>query len=70
MDHEVRSAGRTYEYTAAVTYKGHDTTFAKILRTLGFIDVSNNAFRGSIPEAIGELVLLHGLNMSHLCSVV
>ncbi|CAD6221410.1 unnamed protein product [Miscanthus lutarioriparius] len=54
-----------YKYSAAVTYKGHDTTFAKILKTLVFIDFSNNAFHGNIPEAIGELHLLHGLNISH-----
>ncbi|KAF2948533.1 hypothetical protein DAI22_01g043000 [Oryza sativa Japonica Group] len=64
MDHAVADSGRTYDYTAAVTYKGHDTTFAPILRTLVFIDFSNNAFNGSIPEIIGELTLLHGLNMS------
>lgn len=30
-----------------------------------FIDVSNNTFHGGIPEAMWELVLLHGLNLSH-----
>lgn len=65
MDHEVPQAGTSYKYTTAITYKGHDTTFAMILRTLVFIDVSNNAFHGAIPKAIGDLVLLHGLNLSH-----
>ncbi|KAM0918830.1 hypothetical protein ACQ4PT_008575 [Festuca glaucescens] len=65
MDYGVPQGGTSYMYTTAITYKGHDTAFAKILRTLVFIDVSNNAFSGDIPEAIGELVLLHGLNMSH-----
>jgi hypothetical protein len=65
MDYGVPQGGTSYMYTTAITYKGHDTAFAKILRTLVFIDVSNNAFSGDIPQAIGELVLLHGLNMSH-----
>lgn len=34
------------------------------LGALVFIDISNNGFRGRIPEAIGELVLLNVLNMS------
>ncbi|XP_062201140.1 receptor-like protein 9DC3 [Phragmites australis] len=65
MDHELPQTSSTYKYTAAVTYKGRDTTFEKIQRTLVFIDFSNNAFNGSIPAAIGELGLLHGLNISH-----
>ncbi|XP_062201096.1 LOW QUALITY PROTEIN: receptor-like protein 19 [Phragmites australis] len=65
MDHELPGVTMTYEYTAAIIYKGHDITFAKILTTLVFIDFSNNAFYGSIPAAIGELGLLHGLNISH-----
>uniref|UniRef100_A0A0D9UX69 non-specific serine/threonine protein kinase n=1 Tax=Leersia perrieri TaxID=77586 RepID=A0A0D9UX69_9ORYZ len=65
MDYAVKNLGVTYVYTAIVTYKGHDTRFPSILRTLVFIDFSNNAFSGSIPETIGELVLLQGLNMSH-----
>ncbi|CAL4951775.1 unnamed protein product [Urochloa decumbens] len=65
MDHGVPNVGGSYKYTTAITYKGHDTTFSKILTTLVFLDFSNNAFHGSIPKAIGELGLLHGLNMSH-----
>uniref|UniRef100_A0A0D9Y3R3 non-specific serine/threonine protein kinase n=1 Tax=Oryza glumipatula TaxID=40148 RepID=A0A0D9Y3R3_9ORYZ len=65
MDHVVSNLGVLYAYTASLTYKGHYTTFAKILRTLVFIDFSNNAFSGSIPKVVGELDLLHGLNMSH-----
>jgi Leucine-rich repeat (LRR) protein len=67
MERTVLNPGTSYryEYTTVVTYKGHDTTFSKILRTLVFIDMSNNAFSGSIPEGIGELRLLHGLNISH-----
>ncbi|XP_052139236.1 receptor like protein 22-like [Oryza glaberrima] len=57
--------GQTYQFTATVTYKGNSMTISKILRTLVLIDFSNNAFHGTIPETIGELILLHGLNMSH-----
>ncbi|KAG8046019.1 hypothetical protein GUJ93_ZPchr0008g13976 [Zizania palustris] len=65
MAHGVPQIVKTYDYTIAMTYKGHDTTFPKIFGALVFIDFSNNAFYGSIPEAIGGLVLLNGLNMSH-----
>ncbi|WVZ88000.1 hypothetical protein U9M48_034562 [Paspalum notatum var. saurae] len=57
--------GQTYQFTAAITYKGNYITISKILRTLVLIDISDNAFYGTIPEDIGDLVLLHGLNMSH-----
>ncbi|KAG8046021.1 hypothetical protein GUJ93_ZPchr0008g13068 [Zizania palustris] len=65
MSSGVLSIVKTYGYTIKMTYKGHDTTFPKILQTLVLINLSNNAFYGSIPEAIGGLVLLNGLNMSH-----
>ncbi|KAG0536421.1 hypothetical protein BDA96_03G062400 [Sorghum bicolor] len=54
-----------YQVTIELTYKGSELQFDKILRTLGFLDVSNNAFHGSIPASLGELVLLDVLNMSH-----
>ncbi|EAZ28071.1 hypothetical protein OsJ_12035 [Oryza sativa Japonica Group] len=57
--------GQTYQFTATVTYKGNDRTISKILRSLVLIDVSSNAFHGAIPDTIGELVLLRGLNLSH-----
>ncbi|CAD6268008.1 unnamed protein product [Miscanthus lutarioriparius] len=57
--------GQTYHFTAAITYKGNYMTNLNILRTLVLIDISDNAFCGTIPESIGELVLLLGLNMSH-----
>ncbi|KAF8694379.1 hypothetical protein HU200_038304 [Digitaria exilis] len=66
INHEVPGVAITYHYSTAITYKGHeDTNFAKILTALVFIDFSNNAFNGSIPTAIGQLGLLHGLNISH-----
>ena len=54
-----------YEVSTTIIYKGNSITFTKIVRTLVFMDVSRNVFHGSIPEAMGELVLLNTLNMSH-----
>uniref|UniRef100_A0A0D9Y3K5 non-specific serine/threonine protein kinase n=1 Tax=Oryza glumipatula TaxID=40148 RepID=A0A0D9Y3K5_9ORYZ len=65
MENQYSRFSRTYQFTAAITYKGHDVTFSKILRTLVTIDVSDNALNGTIPKSIGELALLRGLNMSH-----
>ncbi|KAM0861349.1 hypothetical protein ACQ4PT_045943 [Festuca glaucescens] len=52
-------------YQESLTFKGIDLTFTKILSTFKMIDFSNNAFDGPIPESIGKLIALHGLNMSH-----
>ncbi|WVZ88010.1 hypothetical protein U9M48_034572 [Paspalum notatum var. saurae] len=41
------------------------TLKSMMTRTLVLIDISDNAFYGTIPEDIGDLMLLHGLNMSH-----
>jgi Leucine-rich repeat (LRR) protein len=65
MENQYDLLGKTYQFTTAITYKGSDISFSKILRTIVLIDVSNNAFCGPIPESIGDLVLLSGLNMSH-----
>jgi len=54
-----------YQLSTELTWKGLDQQFDKTWRTLGFLDVSNNAFQGSIPADIGGLVLLDELNMSH-----
>ena len=65
MENQYDLLGQTYQFTTAITYKGSDISFSKILRTIVIIDVSNNEFYGTIPESIGDLVLLGGLNMSH-----
>ncbi|XP_044957168.1 receptor like protein 22-like [Hordeum vulgare subsp. vulgare] len=56
--------GQVYQVYTVLTYKGMDVSFTKILRTLVFIDVSNNKIHGRIPGVIGELLLLQTLNMS------
>ncbi|KAF8704896.1 hypothetical protein HU200_031137 [Digitaria exilis] len=56
---------QVYQFETVLTYKGSDLTIEKVLKTLVFLDVSNNAFQGSIPATIGELVLLRELNVSH-----
>ncbi|XP_037419349.1 receptor-like protein 7 [Triticum dicoccoides] len=65
MEYEGANNNQVYQVNTELTYKGSGVTFSKILRTLVFIDISNNAIHGSIPEAIGELILLQVLNMSH-----
>jgi Leucine-rich repeat (LRR) protein len=54
-----------YQLSTELTSKGSERQFDEIWRTLGVLDVSNNAFQGSIPADIGGLVLLDVLNMSH-----
>ena len=60
MEYNGYQQKQAYQFNTVLTYKG-----SKILRTLVFIDVSNNAIHGTIPGAIGELILLQGLNMSY-----
>ncbi|KAM3347233.1 hypothetical protein ACQJBY_021291 [Aegilops geniculata] len=62
---ELQRLQQEYQVATTLTYKGYSITLPKIARTLVHIDVSNNAFHGSIPQAIGDLVLLNILNMSH-----
>uniref|UniRef100_A0ACD5ZIG5 Uncharacterized protein n=1 Tax=Avena sativa TaxID=4498 RepID=A0ACD5ZIG5_AVESA len=58
-------SGKFYRDTVVVTYKGTSMTISKILTAFTVIDLSVNAFTGSIPVSIGELASLRGLNMSH-----
>ncbi|TVU21717.1 hypothetical protein EJB05_31372, partial [Eragrostis curvula] len=53
----------TFQFTTTITFEGFGIT--KIWRSLAVIDVSDNAFHGTIPMSIGDLVLLNGLRMSH-----
>ncbi|OAY65305.1 Receptor-like protein 12 [Ananas comosus] len=54
-----------YLDTVVVIDKGQDVTLAKILTAFTMIDLSSNQFHGAIPEVIGNLRSLRGLNMSH-----
>nr|XP_051217979.1 receptor like protein 22-like [Lolium perenne] len=58
-------SGKFYRDTVVVTYKGIARKFTRILTAFTVIDFSANAFTGSIPESMGELASLRGLNMSH-----
>ncbi|KAM0860280.1 hypothetical protein ACQ4PT_046639 [Festuca glaucescens] len=53
-----------YQDIVTVMFKGQYITFQKIWTTLAMIDLSDNALRGGIPESVGELSQLHGLNLS------
>ncbi|KAL6847978.1 hypothetical protein ACP4OV_022106 [Aristida adscensionis] len=55
----------TYEDTVTITYKESSFFFNKIQTTFRAIDFSNNLFDGPIPQSIGRLASLYGLNMSH-----
>jgi len=55
------------QYTDSVTVatKGNKMTLVKIPKIFVIIDLSRNKFEGEIPNAIGELHALKGLNLSH-----
>ncbi|XP_037411682.1 receptor-like protein 9DC3 [Triticum dicoccoides] len=65
LGHETYSGARFYQDTVTITFKGFDLSFTKILSTFNAIDFSNNSFDGPVPESIGRLVALRGLNMSY-----
>ena len=48
-----------------LAFKAHETNFEKVITTSSYLDLSNNAFEGEIPECIGELISTNGLNLSH-----
>jgi Leucine-rich repeat (LRR) protein len=56
---------RFYQDIVTVTFKGQYITYEKIWTTLTMVDFSDNLFRGDIPETVGNLAQLHGLNFSH-----
>ncbi|KAL5548396.1 hypothetical protein UlMin_003627 [Ulmus minor] len=57
----------SYYYTESVIVdmKGVYTKLEKIPKIFVFIDLSRNQFLGEIPNLIGRLKSLHGLNFSH-----
>lgn len=54
-----------YQVAVAVTIKGLDIKLQKILSIFASIDFSTNNFEGPIPEDVGLLKSLYGLNLSH-----
>jgi Leucine-rich repeat (LRR) protein len=59
--------GNFSEYYDSVTVatKGINITLVKIPTIFVSIDLSRNEFEGEIPDVIGELDALKGLNLSH-----
>ncbi|CAI9091711.1 OLC1v1026807C1 [Oldenlandia corymbosa var. corymbosa] len=55
----------TYQDSVKVIIKGLDINFERILSIFTTMDFSINNFTGKIPDAIGDLVALRGLNLSH-----
>ncbi|KAB2621898.1 receptor-like protein 12 [Pyrus ussuriensis x Pyrus communis] len=53
-----------YQDAITVTTKGLEMELVKILTVFTSIDFSCNNFNGSIPEEVGDLKSLHGLNLS------
>ncbi|GKV49144.1 hypothetical protein SLEP1_g55910 [Rubroshorea leprosula] len=54
-----------YQYSLVVTWKGFDYELQGILTIFSSIHLSNNKFKGEIPDVIGKLSSLKGLNLSH-----
>ncbi|GAU28354.1 hypothetical protein TSUD_256820 [Trifolium subterraneum] len=55
----------TYYYSVTMTVKGNNIVMVKIPIAFGIIDLSQNKFDGEIPNVIGDLQALKGLNLSH-----
>ncbi|KEH29673.1 receptor-like protein [Medicago truncatula] len=53
-----------YNDSVVVIVKGFSMELTRILTTFTTIDLSNNMFEGEIPQVIGELYSLIGLNLS------
>ncbi|KAL1538492.1 Receptor like protein 22, variant 2 [Salvia divinorum] len=51
--------------SVALIIKGLHLELQKILPDFGSIDFSSNSFYGEIPNAVGDLTLLHHVNFSH-----
>jgi len=54
-----------YYDSVIVSTKGNKMTLVKIPNIFIIIDLSRNKFEGEIPNAIGDLYALKGLNLSH-----
>jgi hypothetical protein len=65
LEHDMNISQGFYRDTVTITFKGSDIIYTKILTTFKVMDLSNNSFDGPIPESVGRLSSLHGLNMSY-----
>ncbi|KAL4292774.1 hypothetical protein AHAS_Ahas18G0061700 [Arachis hypogaea] len=59
------SGYRSYFASIVVNMKDQSVELVKILMTFTTVDLSNNLLVGEIPQVIGELDSLKGLNLSH-----
>ncbi|XP_057797501.1 receptor-like protein 7 [Salvia miltiorrhiza] len=61
----VHSSILWYSLSVTLIMKGRNSEYHTIWSEFGIIDFSCNNFGGEIPNAIGDLTLLHQLNFSH-----
>ncbi|KAI9096297.1 hypothetical protein K1719_026016 [Acacia pycnantha] len=54
----------SYDDSIELIWKGSNIHLEKILTVFTSIDLSNNMFEGEIPQVIGELLALKGVNLS------
>ncbi|KAK3404374.1 hypothetical protein EUGRSUZ_G00996 [Eucalyptus grandis] len=54
-----------WDFSMIVAYKGLKLYYPKILEVFTIIDLSSNLFKGEIPDVIGDLKGLQGLNLSN-----
>ncbi|XP_031111461.1 receptor-like protein Cf-9 homolog [Ipomoea triloba] len=54
-----------YKDSLVLEWKGNELNFLKILTVLTTVDLSSNKFEGKIPDDVGQLISLRGLNLSH-----
>ncbi|KRH08720.1 hypothetical protein GLYMA_16G169000v4 [Glycine max] len=62
---EISIGAKMYSDSVTITTKAITMTMDKIPKGFVSIDLSKNGFEGEIPNAIGELHALRGLNLSH-----
>ncbi|KAF7849362.1 hypothetical protein BT93_L0876 [Corymbia citriodora subsp. variegata] len=54
-----------YDFSMTVIYKGLEWYYPKISEVFTVVDLSSNLFEGEIPDVIGDLKGLQGLNLSN-----
>ncbi|MFS8013116.1 putative leucine-rich repeat-containing, plant-type, leucine-rich repeat domain superfamily [Helianthus anomalus] len=59
------SLGTLYYYSITIVMKGVDRYFSRLSVQYTIVDLSNNKFKGDIPNIIGNLNSLKVLNLSH-----